>query len=135
MIKTNVISVETAIANGFYTWGKSENDCDFYGIIPGFVCGFCLEATNGIKTDYSSCIFTNDFDAIKIPNIDENWNELGIMAELVECNGYKPTGNLVFRGYFGEQYDYDYLEVYYTDASDIVLRGLQNMSRLKRNLY
>lgn len=35
-------------------------------------------------------------------------------------NGWKATGNIIFRGYYIKHYDYDEREEYFTNASDEV---------------
>ena len=121
-MKTNVITVDEAIKNGTYKWNKHKNDIDFLGIIPGYVCGWCVEVKkqNG-EIGYCSCTFTNDYEEIRDPNYYSDWNSLGISAELASYNGAEPTGNIVFRGYHSEEYDWKEREEYYLDKSEEVL--------------
>ena len=125
-MKTTIITVDEAIVNGTYKWEKTENDCEFKGYVPGYVCGWCVEVKkqNG-EIGYCSMTCTNDFDEIKDPNSCTDWNELGISANCAFYNGWVPTGNIVFRGYFEEYYDYDEREDFVKDASKEVI-GLFN---------
>lgn len=115
-MNTNVITLDEANARGKMNWSK-ENDCEFHGIIPGYVCGFNLEVTKDGKFKYASCVFTNDFEEILNPEDNEYWNDLGISENMYASNGWKSTGNIVFRGYYTEHYDYDEREEYFMDAS------------------
>lgn len=108
-MKTNIITVNDAIANGTWKWGKTSNDVEFKGIITGLVCGVCVECSKDGKIDYCSIVFTNDLDEIKMPSYTEvtDWNSLGISADLASSNGWRPTGNIVFRGYYNESWDFE----------------------------
>ena len=118
-MKTNVITVQEFNARSGKDW-TLENDCEFHGIIPGYICGFCVEATKNGKIDAASCCFTNDYEEIRNPNYNRDWNDLGISEDLLSMNGWEATGNIVFRGYFTEHYDFDERDNYYMDASEEV---------------
>lgn len=118
-MKTNVITVDEAIKNGNWKWNKRENDCDFYGIVSGYICGWCLEYQKNGEIGYGSMTCTNDYE--EIINSEYDWNSLGISAECASHNGWEPTGNIVFRGYYTEDYDYDEREEYVVDASKEVV--------------
>lgn len=118
-MKTNIITVKEFNARSGKNW-KDENTCDFHGIIPGYICGFCVEAEKDGKVNAGSCCFTNDYEEIINPEYNRNWNDLGISENLLNMNGWKATGNIVFRGYYTEHWDYEEREEYYLDASDEV---------------
>ena len=122
-MKTNVITVSEAIQNGFWEWGKHENDCDFYGIVPGYLCGWSVECEKDGEVKYCSMTCTNDYEEILLPSLDCNtpWNDLGISAENCMLNGWNPTGNIVFRGYFIDKYDPYEREEYVVGASKEVV--------------
>ena len=103
-MKTNVITVDEAIKNGSWEWDKRENDCDFYGIVPGYICGWSVECEKNGEFRYCSMTCTNDYEEIILPEHNSDWNELGISAQCASYNGWEPTGNIVFRGYFVEKY-------------------------------
>ena len=121
MIKTTIISVDEAIKNG-WEWGHHENDCEFKGEFPGYVCGWSVQVRdeNTGKIGYCSMVCTNDFEEIRDPYTDENWNELGISADCCKAN-IVATGNIVFRGYWEEHYDWYDREEYVTPASKEVM--------------
>ena len=118
---TNIITVDEALANGTWKWNKCENDCEFKGYVPGYVCGWCVECEKDGKVDYCSTTFTNDFDEIRDPNFCRDWNDLGISADLASMNGWTVTGNIVFRGYFTTGWDWEEREEYFVDASKEVI--------------
>ena len=117
-MNTNVISLDEFNARSGKNW-EDRNACEFHGIIPGYVCGFNLEVEkDGIIEACSTC-FTNDYDEIRTPWEYDDWNSLGICLDGLRT-GWKPTGNIVFRGYHTVEYDFDEREEYYLDASDEV---------------
>lgn len=117
MINATIISVDKAIKSGRYFWNKNENDVsEFYGNVTGYTTAFCLELKKGEEYNYSSVVFTNNCGAILIPEVDSCFNDLGVMASLCMLNGWEPTGNIIFRGYYKECYD-ERGEIYYKDAS------------------
>ena len=118
-MKTNIITLDEAIIRGELDWSK-DNDCEFHGIIPGYVCGFNLEVEKDGKIGYGSTCFTNDFEEIRNPWTNDHWNDLGISEDLCNCNGWKSTGNIVFRGYYTEHYDFDDRETHMENASEEV---------------
>jgi len=119
-MKTNIITIDEFNKRSGKNW-KTDNDCEFHGVIPGYICGFCVEATKDGKISAGTCCFTNDFEEIINPNDNAYWNDLGISEDLLNINGWKATGNIVFRGYFTEHWDWDEREEYYTDASKEVI--------------
>jgi len=120
-MKTNVITVDEAIKNGSYKWDKRENDCDFYGIVPGYICGWSVECENNGEIHYCPMTCTNNYDEILLPEEDYDWNELGISVQSFVWYGWEPTGNIVFRGYFVEKYIPEEREEYIVDASKEVV--------------
>lgn len=118
-MKTNVISFDEAVVRGNLNWHK-RNICDFHGVIPGYVCGFNLEVMKDGKIGYGSTCFTNDYEEILNPWENDVWNDLGISEDLCNCNGWKATGNIVFRGYYTEHWDSCEREEYFTESSDEV---------------
>lgn len=119
-MKTNIITLDEFNARSGKNWDK-DNDCRFVGIIPGYVCGFNVECEKDGVISSGSCCFTNDFDDIRNPNVCKDWNELGISEDMLNMNGWKATGNLVFRGYYIEHYDWREGEEYFTNASESVM--------------
>ena len=116
MKKTTIISIEQFNSRSGKNWGN-DNVCEFRGIIPGYVCGFNVECEkDGVISACSTC-FTNDFEYIMNPQFDANWNDLGISEDFASHNGWKSTGNIVFRGYYYSEYDWEEREEYFTDAS------------------
>jgi len=114
MKKTNVITVEEFNRKSGHNFELPKSE--FKGIIPGLVCGFCVEAEKDGKIDCGSTIFTNNFEYIKNPEYDPKWNELGICEDLLNLNGWNATGNIVFRGYFVERYDPEERDYCYEEA-------------------
>lgn len=113
-MKTTVITLAMANKKGC-TW-EDENACEFHGVIPGYVCGFCVEITNGNEIHYTDCTFTNDYEEIRNPWFHKDWNYLGLAVDGCSAD-WKPTGNIMFRGYFREDYDWEERDFCYTDAS------------------
>lgn len=93
---------------------------EFHGIIPGYVCGFHVEAVKDGKTDCGSCCFTNDFENTWDPDFHRGWNDLGISANCMRMNGWDPTGNIIFHGYFEEHWDFEERDWYYIDKTEEV---------------
>lgn len=116
-MKTTVITMKEYLKRSGETWDIS-NDCEFLGVIPGYVCGFNLEVEKDGKIGCASCVFDNDYEEIR--NTMSDYNDLGISEELCSYNGWKPTGNIVFRGYFTEHWDFEERDNYYVDASEEV---------------
>lgn len=116
-MKTTVITMKEYLKRSGETWNIS-NDCEFLGVISGYVCGFNLEVEKDGKIGCGSCVFDNDYEEIR--NTMNDYNDLGISEELCSYNGWKPTGNIVFRGYFTEHWDFEERDNYYTDASEEV---------------
>jgi hypothetical protein len=115
-MNTNIISISEFNERSGKNWSHN-NDCEFHGVIPGYVCGWNVEATKDGKIDAASTVFTNDYEEIRNPWSEEHWNDLGISEDLLNCNGWEATGNIVFRGYYSEHYDFEEREEYYKDAS------------------
>ena len=125
-MKTNVITIEEFNNRSGKNW-TTDNDCEFYGVIPGYICGFCVEAEKDGKISAASRCYTNDWEEIRNPNYDRDWNSLGISEDLLNLNGWTATGNIVFRGYFTEHYDFSEREEYYVDASKKALDDYFNL--------
>lgn len=117
-LKTNVITLAEAVNKGFCDW-EDENACEFHGVVPGYVCGFCVEVTNGDKIHYTDCTFTNDYEEIRNPYKVKDYNLLGLATDC--AIGWEPTGNIMFRGYFREDYDWEERDYCYEDASSEAL--------------
>lgn len=124
-INTEIVTVDTVIAEGKYTWNKGENDIEFHGALNGYSMGFCIEVQKADGTfAYSSVIFLNNwdkFDTISLVDSaeDDYWSldHISSVADMCLHDGNKVTGRLVFRGYFTEQYDVLEREEYFIDAS------------------
>ena len=119
-MKTNIITIDEFNAHSGKNFSHS-NDCEFKGIISGYICGFNVECEKDGIIDCGSTCFTNDYEEILNPNENSVWNDLGISEDLLNLNGWKTTGNIVFRGYYIEDYDFEERDWYYTDASDEVM--------------
>lgn len=126
-MKTNIITIDEFLERSGKTWSK-ENDCEFFGIIPGYVCGWNVEAERDGKIDCASTTFTNDYEEIR--NGYDSWNNFGIEQEIISRNGWTVTGNIVFRGYFREDYDFEERDYFYTDASDEVIALMEEEQRI-----
>lgn len=118
-MKTSIITMKEYLERSGETW-KMENDCEFRGIISGYVCGWNLEVEKDGKISCASCVFDNDYEEVRNPNYTRNWNDLGISEDLCELNGWKATGNIVFRGYYTVHWDFEEREEYYKEASEEV---------------
>lgn len=121
ILETNVITIADVNKNG-KDW-STENDCEFHGVIPGFVCGWNVECEKDGKIDYCSMVCTNDYEKMIVPSYDDcDYNDLGISADLAGQNGWKPTGNIAFRGYFTEYYDYEYRDTFVKFGSEEAMK-------------
>lgn len=124
IIDTTIIDTATANATGFYKWFGAENDCQYQGEILGYVRAFCVEVRKGNTLDYSSVVFVPACEGteMRLPmNNGRDYTELGLMAEMCADRGYTPTGRLVFRGYYTEEWDASEYQEYYVPASAEVL--------------
>lgn len=119
-MRTKIITMDEFVERSGKKW-KMNNDCEFHGVISGYVCGFCVEAEKDGTISAGSCCFTNDYEEIRNPNSCRDWNDLGISEDLLNMNGWNATGNIIFRGYFKPEYDFDEREEVYLDASDEVM--------------
>lgn len=123
IIDTTIIDPATANATGFYKWYGAENDCQYYGEIPGYVRAFCVEARKDNELGYSSVVFVPACEGteIRFPMNGRDYTELGLVAEMCADRGYTPTGRIVFRGYYTAEWDADEYEEYFVPASDEVV--------------
>ena len=69
MKKNNtIVTVNTVIAEGKCTW-KPIN-CEYVGIVPGYLCGFSVEMQKADGTyGYSSMVYTNDANGCDITDM------------------------------------------------------------------
>ena len=120
MIKATIISVDDAINSGRYTFKKCPNDIsEYFGVVTGYTGAFCVECKKDNSYGYSSVVFTDNCNAILLPEEDSCYNDIGIAASLCIDNGWIPTGNIVFRGYYKPVREGR--ETYYEDASNEVM--------------
>lgn len=92
-------------------WETFMVDYEYRGVIPGYFCGYNFEViTRDGKIDFFSTTFT-------CLTPDELMNsDCEYYAEFIEDCGCKPTGRVIFRGYYTEGYDFDERETYYEIA-------------------
>lgn len=123
IIDTTIIDTATANATGFYKWFGAENDCQYYGEIPGYVRAFCVEVRKDNALGYSSVVFVPACEGteMRFPMNGRDYTELGLVAEMCVDRGYTPTGRIVFRGYYTAEWDADEYEEYFVPASDEVV--------------
>lgn len=130
-MKTTIISVTKAIADGHYQWNKQDNDIEYLGFIPGYSLGFCLEIKRPDDTiRYASCVFIDrEEDYLEIPDFPEVYDSpqaLAVSASLCSyASNSVPTGRIVFRGYFDEEWIPEEHEYGYREASHEVLNLLK----------
>lgn len=113
-IAVEIVAPEVAAQNGFYNWVGANNDCEFFGQVPGYEMGFCVEVLKADGTiGYSSVDFISEVPAeLHIAETNEDECEIdhyGIdgMANLCNHSGNTITGRLVFRGYYESYYDFE----------------------------
>ena len=116
---TNVITINEArkYNHEVQSWRNVKNH-EFLGVIPGLVCGWCVEVKKGDEYNCCSCDFTNNFQTIGIGY--EGWKEGNLyVSETASWNGWELTGNAIFRGYYKECYDCEEREEYYEEVTDL----------------
>ena len=86
-------------------WG-TDMDQEYKGLIPGYLCGYNFEVTKNGVTDFASCTFS-----YSTPDDIMNSNEDYYLDFLLDC-GCIPTGRVIFRGYYTEEYDINERESY-----------------------
>lgn len=126
-MKTTIISVDQAIADGKYPWNKTENDVEYKGWVPGYSVGVCLEIKHaGNIIGYSDVTFINieeDLEEIH-PEDPLAVDPLSIKSQDIPRG--EPTGRLVFRGYFEEEWDPEEHDYGYYYRSKEVLETLSH---------
>lgn len=83
-----------------------DMDQEYKGLIPGYLCGYNFEVTKDGVTDFASCTFSP-----RAPDDLMNRNEDYYSDFLLDC-GCIPTGRVIFRGYYQEEYDINERECY-----------------------
>lgn len=94
--------VEAKKITGWHT----DMDQEYKGLIPGYLCGYNFEVTKDGVTDFASCTFS-----YRTPDDLMNSNEDYYSDFLLDC-GCIPTGRVIFRGYYTEEYDINERESY-----------------------
>ena len=94
--------VEAKKITGWHT----DMDQEYKGLIPGYLCGYNFEVTKDGVTDFASCTFS-----YRTPDDLMNSNEDYYSDFLLDC-GCIPTGRVIFRGYYQEEYDINERESY-----------------------
>ena len=88
------------------TGWTTDMDQEFKGLVPGYACGYNFEVTKDGKTDFASCTFEYD-------NPDGVMNGGGYYGDFLFDMGCEPTGRVIFRGYYREEYDPYERDVYF----------------------
>lgn len=88
------------------TGWDTDMDQEYKGLIPGYLCGYNFEVTKNGVTDFASCTFS-----YSTPDDIMNNNEDYYSDFLLDC-GCIPTGRVIFRGYYQEEYDINERESY-----------------------
>lgn len=88
------------------TGWTTDMDQEFKGLVPGYACGYNFEVTKDGKTDFASCTFEYDTP-------DGIMNGGGYYGEFLFDMGCEPTGRVIFRGYYREEYDPYERDVYF----------------------
>ena len=88
------------------TGWDTDMDQEYKGLIPGYLCGYNFEVTKNGVTDFASCTFS-----YSTPDDIMNSNEDYYSDFLLDC-GCVPTGRVIFRGYYTEEYDINERESY-----------------------
>ncbi len=118
-----IFTLKEAIRAGLVKW-SAENDAPYYGPIPGYVMAFNYEWKNDNgEITYSSAEFGHSLDVLMM-------NPHNYSKETYEDLGYSFTGNIIFRGYYSEEYIPEERDFGYVNASNEVVR-LMNQ-RMKR---
>ena len=88
------------------TGWDTDMDQEFKGLVPGYACGYNFEVTKDGKTDFASCTFEYDTP-------DGVMNSGGYYGDFLFDMGCEPTGRVIFRGYYREEYDPYEREAYF----------------------
>ena len=88
------------------TGWTTDMDQEFKGLVPGYACGYNFEVTKDGKTDFASCTFQYDTpDEVMAPG--------SFYPDCLFDMGCEPTGRVIFRGYYREEYDPYEHDVYF----------------------
>ena len=88
------------------TGWTTDMDQEFKGLVPGYACGYNCEVTKNGKTDFASCTFQYDIpDEVMAPG--------SFYPAFLFDMGCEPTGRVIFRGYYREEYDPYERDVYF----------------------
>lgn len=88
------------------TGWTTDMDQEFKGLVPGYACGYNFEVTKDGKTDFASCTFKYDTpDEVMAPG--------SFYPDFLFDMGCEPTGRVIFRGYYREEYDPYEHDVYF----------------------
>ena len=86
-------------------WNR-DMDQEYKGLIPGYACGYNFEVTKDGVTDFESCTFEYDTpDGVMAPG--------SLYPDFLFDVGCEPTGRVIFRGYYTEEYDIEEREEYF----------------------
>ena len=107
---TNVFEIIT-VDDTNTGWKDTVSGYPVTARVPGYCRGFNIEYVNPEgDLSYGSCVFTRGDETIN------NW-DLYCNVDLVRMvSNLDPTGRIVFRGYFHEEWDSDSRDTYYTDV-------------------
>jgi hypothetical protein len=84
-------------------WTK-DMDQEYKGVVPGYACGYNFEVTKDGRTDFASCTFEYDTPDDVLD---------GFYGEFLYDVRCTPTGRVIFRGYYREEYDPHERDVYF----------------------
>lgn len=83
-----------------------DMDQEYKGLIPGYLCGYNFEVTKNGVTDFASCTYSPCTPDDLMNNNRDYYSDF-----LQDC-GCTPTGRVIFRGYYIEEYDINEHEEY-----------------------
>lgn len=84
-----------------------DMDQEYKGVIPGYACGYNFEVTKNGVTDFASCTYSH-LTPEDLMDLEKDW-----YSDFLQDCGCTPTGRVIFRGYYQEEYDIDEREEYF----------------------
>lgn len=112
------------IKNSESNTGYNIPDKTYFGVIPGYYCGWQFEFKHADgRIDYSSV----DFYPGTPEDYCNSWLEYGpdALFTIERTHGWEPTGRVIFRGYYDHGYDWEEREDYFTDVPDEILKQIE----------
>ena len=96
----------TIIKNSESNTGYDIPDCEFHGLDNRYVCGWQFELVRDGKAGWSDVKFFCGMPEECAAEQARYWDMIG-------C---EPTGTVIFRGYFVEEFDYEDRDFCYTQV-------------------